>query len=196
MIALNWLGASTNCFRVLFASWRTAIKSPILNPKLIAKLAPSLYYPGGRIDSSGRREREVVALRRRNMFSAVRTTRLALPPVRLNLDTCISHIGLEGLRLAIYLRLEWTYEQKLSSVRRNLQTKSHLESFVCRERLNKVIPGMVGSYLPHTNHLTDVEGAVTCKGQELCHRGNTKMCNIVRTEHKGRAAESYCLFYF
>ena len=34
-IALNWPGESTNCFRILLASSYTAIKSPMLKPKLI-----------------------------------------------------------------------------------------------------------------------------------------------------------------
>jgi len=37
-IALNWLGASTNCFWTSFASWRTATKSPTLKPKLMVLL--------------------------------------------------------------------------------------------------------------------------------------------------------------
>jgi hypothetical protein len=32
---LNWLGASTNSFRILFVSWETARKSPTLKPESI-----------------------------------------------------------------------------------------------------------------------------------------------------------------
>ena len=44
-IALNWSGASINCWRIWFASWSTVMKSPILKPKLIVTLNGALSLP-------------------------------------------------------------------------------------------------------------------------------------------------------
>jgi hypothetical protein len=41
-IALNWLGASTKSLRILLASSITAIKSPVLKPKLIVMSSTTL----------------------------------------------------------------------------------------------------------------------------------------------------------
>jgi len=58
-MSLNWLGASTNSFRILLASSIAAIKSPTLKPKLIAKLARSLSYVK---DSKGGKYRDRVCV--------------------------------------------------------------------------------------------------------------------------------------